>query len=170
MNDEGVTFEGAFTDSAVRLRDLSEQCFRAAIGADPRMMNEEVQASMLSLAAEDSSISTIRYFSTEQGNRTDACALEAHADTGLMTLLIASDVSGLEVEERGRNRWCRPEELSIVKESIAQGRVVVFCLLGRKFVDYSSDSPYSPCVHRVMIPTQEQRQCMLYFMTVGKEA
>jgi len=113
-------------------------------------------------------------------------ACQVHTDTGILTFIICSDVSGLHVEDRTQRKPAstptRPvagassaapnegEEKWLEVEKIFESGVDLFCIVGRKMhmfargdVDRDADG-FTPTIHRVHISPEIERSSLLYFM------
>ena len=97
-------------------------------------------------------------------NRTEAIALDKHNDTGLMTFIICSDVNGLEMLDRGTDKYfhCEPHYYD-------KNKCHMFIIAGRKMEIFSFKKEIKATWHRVTIPVEQERMTLLYFMEITKE-
>jgi isopenicillin N synthase-like dioxygenase len=87
--------------------------------------------------------------------------LTKYLDTGILTLIICSDVPGLQVWDLQNKEWLEVEKLVIPKEDM-------FVIMGRKmqFFSATTPSPFMPTTHRVALPLNTERSSLLYFQDV----
>ena len=105
---------------------------------------------------EGSSVSVIRYFaaSDQETNLHSPC--DEHFDTGVLTLIMISEVPGLEVQDQKSGKWLELEKLG------TPGDLVV--IMGRKVeMLFSKEANLKPTFHRVRIPKNVERHSILFF-------
>jgi isopenicillin N synthase-like dioxygenase len=86
---------------------------------------------------------------------------KTHTDTGILTLIICSDVPGLQVWDTKNDEWLEVEKIVNPMEDM-------FVVLGRKMQLFAQDQPsvLMPCTHRVALPLNTERSSLLYFLDV----
>jgi len=126
-----------------------------------------------------SSISLIRYFSklAEAGdveaeaklsedeklcNRTVEIPLGKHVDTGVITLILSSDVPGLQMLDRRSNQY-------FFCEKAFPDPKYMFVIAGRKMEMFSWKKKIHPTWHFVQVPTDTVRYSTMYFMEIQKD-
>eukprot|EP01127_Copromyxa_protea_P002932 TRINITY_DN12843_c0_g1_i1.p1 TRINITY_DN12843_c0_g1~~TRINITY_DN12843_c0_g1_i1.p1 ORF type:complete len:300 (+),score=54.25 TRINITY_DN12843_c0_g1_i1:116-901(+) len=95
-----------------------------------------------------------------------------HQDTGLFTLILCSDVQGLEVQVN-QHPPClygkeTPEHPFFKVETIATPHQDMFCIMGRKIEIFARQRPshYQATWHRVHLPYETERYSTLFFADV----
>jgi len=121
---------------------------------------------------EMSSLSVIHYYrskvdeeSTNAGLR-DVC--DEHTDTGILTLILCSQESGLQVWDRKNGKWLEIEDELIKKFKLSKDEHLVICILGEKIGMFTGSKQLSSTLHRVMVAPNVERYSMLYFMDTSK--
>jgi len=184
-------FKSRFNAVYKSFHDISRTCLEYAATyqvngqpfMDPAMLNE------VKKKLQRSSVSLIRYFpvstteatpddrinnsneyevssASDKDKDTDVQAgftypSKTHTDTGILTLIICSDVAGLQVWDIHNNKWLEVEKMVVPKEDM-------FVIMGRKMELFSKQSPsvFLPTTHRVALPVNTERSSLLFFQDV----
>lgn len=116
-----------------------------------------------------SSVSVIRYFASESDAPALHCPCDEHYDTGVLTVILLSEVPGLQVENRHKPDWVTQEWIP-VEEVGRPGDFVV--IMGRKIeILCERDCGLTPTFHRVQLRQDVMRHSILFFydMQTGPE-
>jgi isopenicillin N synthase-like dioxygenase len=104
-----------------------------------------------------SSLSVIRYFDMSQKREEEEhVPCDAHYDTGILTMILLSEVPGLQVENRETKEWIPIEKV---------GRPGDFALIMGRKIDLlaKKEVGLQPTYHRVQIPSNVVRHSILFF-------
>jgi len=95
-------------------------------------------------------------------NRTIEMPLGEHVDTGVITLIMCSDISGLEMLDRRSNQYFKCENMYEAGKHM-------FIIAGRKLELFSSKKQIMSTWHRVKIDIKTERYSLLYFWEIQKD-
>jgi len=93
----------------------------------------------------------------------DVC--DEHTDTGIFTIILCSQVAGLQVWDRKYNDWL-PVEKVLLETYKKEGESLAVCIMGEKIGLFTD--VLNATLHRVMIQPNKERQSLLYFMDTAK--
>jgi len=101
-------------------------------------------------------VSVIRYFAASEQETVVHSPCDEHFDTGVLTLILVSEVPGLEILDQKSGKWLEIERLG------TPGDVVV--IMGRKVeMLFAKEANLKPTFHRVRIPKNIVRHSILFF-------
>jgi len=109
-------------------------------------------------AYKKSNISLIHYYPSAPNTDKIACA--EHRDTGLITLLVSSNIPGLQIFDNYTKVYIDIEKI------VSEYHVVV--MIGQKIPAYSSSSDFNGTLHRVMTEPGAERSSMAFLLDVAK--
>jgi len=149
-----------------------ELCDFAKLNPRPRYkeFTEDVLRDCKECVTERSAIAVIHYYNPEKTNSAntssqlvDVC--DAHTDTGILTLILCSQIAGLQIWDRQKAQWMEAEKGLIEKyKSQSPNQHLVVCIMGEKISVFTGAASLEPTLHRVMIKSTAERHSMLYFM------
>jgi len=125
-----------------------------------RWMDIQTWKPIRDFVPEGSSMSIIRYFNSTEVDKSDANEIsevcDAHFDTGLVTMILVSEIPGLELVDQQTKEWVPLEKLG------KPGDLVL--IMGRKVqMVFNNNAKLEPTFHRVMIPKSTRRHSILFF-------
>jgi len=136
-----------------------------------RELSAEVLRDLKECTSERSAIAVIHYYTPENSTHDNAttCKLvdvcDEHTDTGILTLILCSEVAGLQVWDRKKKDWMEIENNLIEKyKSQYPNQKFIMCILGEKAGLFTGSEALKPTLHRVMMKSTTERYSMLYFM------
>jgi len=124
---------------------------------EKRWIPETTFKSVRDFIPEGSSMSVIRYFKMDTADESMNCPCDEHYDTGIVTMILISEVPGLQVLDQSCGKWLDLEKLG------TPGDLVM--IMGRKMdLLKSENAKLKPTFHRVNIPRNVMRHSILFFM------
>jgi len=177
-------FKEKYEKTSQALHDVAWKVFIEALhlsqlepGRPSKPFEDDVLQSVKECCTQQSSISVIHYYlSQNQETSTtptpddkssyglrDVC--DAHRDTGILTIIMCSQVAGLQVWDRKNNDWLQIEKLLIDNFKKPDEHLAV-CIMGEK-ISLFADS-LTATLHRVMVQPTVERYSLLYFMDTAK--
>ena len=166
------------------LKDVAETCLETIANIkcknnntfiDPKFHEQLVQ-----FHRKQSSISAISYYAvSEQTEKRDKDIQEyentkieenikeeqhspsaTHTDTGILTMILNSDVPGLQVKPNNSQEFVEVEKIN-------NPWTDMYLILGRKLEFFAKEEKlFTPTVHRVIIPKNQKRYSLIYFCDV----
>eukprot|EP00026_Physarum_polycephalum_P014858 Phypoly_transcript_15420.p1 GENE.Phypoly_transcript_15420~~Phypoly_transcript_15420.p1 ORF type:complete len:280 (+),score=60.65 Phypoly_transcript_15420:40-879(+) len=141
--------------------------------SDPKAFPSEVISSLKECLDERASLSYIRYYlpppspNSPPSSLRDVC--DAHTDTGILTLILCSQVPGLQVWDKKTNTWLEVEKHLITHNKTKNPKKhLALCIMGEKIGTFTSSRALTPTLHRVMVENGIERSSLLYFMDTAK--
>jgi len=124
---------------------------------NPLLTTQQLSA-IKDFAYKKSNISIIHYYPIASSSNKIACA--EHRDTGLITLLVSSNVPGLQIFDNFTKSYNEIEKI------LPEYSVVV--MVGQKIPNYSSSTEFNGTLHRVMTESGVERSSMAFLLDVAK--
>jgi len=156
---------------------LLEPCVDEKTKEDTTLVSEEDVENIKKFGEIHASVSLIHYFKQLRGeneqdkklteeeeiaNRTIEVPLGEHVDTGVITLILCSDISGLEMLDRRSNQYFKCENMYDAGKHM-------FVIAGRKLELFSTNKPIESTWHQVKIDVNTERYSLLYFWEIQKD-
>jgi len=148
------------------LHQLTSNVFKhLSIYPHPKLKNEPLIKEYLrkdieELVGPKSSVSIINYFVLDAQSEEVHFPSSEHEDTGLLTTVVCSNVSALQMFDRVKNEYINVESLPECK-----AKKCVFIFLGTKIELVSNCTQFPGTKHQVALKKNQERMSMLYFFT-----
>jgi len=104
-----------------------------------------------------SSVSMIHYF---QNKENETCACGEHTDTGILTLLMHTQVPSLEIWDKSLEKFVKIEELTESTDLIL--------FMGEKIPMFTGSKKFIATPHRVIMPPGKERISLALLLDVAK--
>lgn len=166
------------------LEDIGWKCFKGLNRTSENIISDEELIDLKECLEERASLSIVHYFPArksesddyirEMPKAKDICGhtessfetCSQHKDTGIFTLILTSNVPGLEVYDTLLKCWIPLEKL-IQNHRDSPKKEIMVLMMGHKAPLFLGNQ-YEPTLHRVSVEKDVERPSFLYFMDTAK--